>query len=124
MRVSREELLKQIELDNNTHIMPIEDILLNAIEIAHADAGCVRLEDAIVLCHDGWRLPTIAELNAIRMLPYGSVGGLETIHGGDRGWYWCYDPDGAHVCMKLSTGKVSYDTGAPIPSSVRLVRST
>ncbi len=43
MRVSREELLKQIELDNNTHNMRIEDILLNTIEIGYVDAGCMRL---------------------------------------------------------------------------------
>ncbi len=112
-------------INKNKFRKPTKNVNTLPFEVAEADAGIMNWHDAMKCGKDGWRLPTVDELNLI-FKNKEQFKGLDLTGSYPSGWYWSSSPgsycDVFARVQRLSDGYQLSDSKSN-GLSVRLVRS-
>ena len=104
---------------------PTKKVNTLPFEVAESDAGIMNWHDAMKCGKDGWRLPTVNELDLI-FKNRSDISGLDLTGSIPSGWYWSSSPSsfngGCARVQRLSDGSQHFYYKS-YGLSVRLVRS-
>ena len=119
------DLIYQWVMKQNQFREPTKKVNTLPFEVAEADAGIMKWHEAMKCGKDGWRLPTIDELNLIYENKE-QFKGLTLTGSSPSGWYWSSSPygyiDDCARVQRLSDG-IQTLSHKSYGLSVRLVRS-